>query len=182
MNLFRPAFRPASFDLVISNGVLHHTSDPYGAFGAIARLVRPKGYIAIGLYNSFARIPTDLRRHLFNLVGDKFAFLDRRLRTPGLNEARRSAWFRDQYKNPHESKHTFDEVLRWFDSSGFQFVSSIPSTDGAPITSAHRLFQRHSRATPLDRLAIQLRMLLAGGRDGGLFVMIGRKRVGGASM
>ena len=28
MNLFRPCFRPRTFDLVISNGVLHHTSDP----------------------------------------------------------------------------------------------------------------------------------------------------------
>src|SRR4029453_190282 len=40
MNLFRPAFAPASFDLVISNGVLHHTSDPFLAFRSIAKLVR----------------------------------------------------------------------------------------------------------------------------------------------
>ncbi len=178
MNLFRPAFKAGAFDLVVSNGVLHHTSDPYGAFTSISRLVRPKGFIAVGLYNSLARIPTDARRLLFNLMGDRLAFLDRRLRTPGLNAARRRAWFLDQYKNPHESKHTFCEVLRWFDSAGFEFVSSIPRTDGAAVTSAHRLFEPHPRGTTLDRLAVQLRMLLGGGQDGGLFVMIGRKKGG----
>jgi SAM-dependent methyltransferase len=40
MNLFRPAFRPGSFDVVISNGVLHHTSDPYGGFRSILRLLK----------------------------------------------------------------------------------------------------------------------------------------------
>ena len=176
MNLFRPAFKAGVFDLVISNGVLHHTSDPHGAFASIAKLVRPNGFIAVGLYNSFARIPTDARRMLFNAVGDRFAFLDRRLRTPGLNAARRSAWFLDQYKNPHESKHSFGEVLRWFDAAGFEFVSSIPRADGGAVTSAHRLFEPHPRGTALDRVAVQLRMLLEGGQDGGLFVMIGRKK------
>ena len=51
MNLFRPCFKPNSFDLVISNGVLHHTSDPYRAFESISRLVKPSGYIMIGLYH-----------------------------------------------------------------------------------------------------------------------------------
>ena len=36
MNLFRPAFRPESFDLVVCNGVLHHTSDPELGFRSIA--------------------------------------------------------------------------------------------------------------------------------------------------
>jgi hypothetical protein len=67
-------------------------------------------------------------------------------------------------------------VLRWFDNGGFEFVSSIPRTDGAEIGSAHRLFEPHPRGTALDRLAVQIRMLLSGGQDGGLFVMIGRKR------
>jgi len=181
MNLFRPAFKAGAFDLVVSNGVLHHTSDAHGAFTSIARLVRPKGFIAIGLYNSFARLPTDARRLLFNLMGDRLIFLDRRLRTPGLNAARWRAWFLDQYKNPHESKHTFGEVLRWFDSGGFEFVSSIPRIDGAEVGAAHRLFEPHPRGSALDRLVIQLRMLLAGGQDGGLFLMIGRKAASGGS-
>ena len=40
MNLFRPCFKPASFDLVISNGVLHHTADPFLGLQSISRLVK----------------------------------------------------------------------------------------------------------------------------------------------
>jgi SAM-dependent methyltransferase len=32
MNLFRPVFKDCLFDLVICNGVLHHTADPYLGF------------------------------------------------------------------------------------------------------------------------------------------------------
>ena len=176
MNLFRPAFKPESFDLVVSNGVLHHTSDPYGAFKSIARLVRPRGFIVIGLYNTIGRLPTDLRRVTFRLLGDRLAFLDSRLRgAAGMNAARWRAWFMDQYKNPHESKHTIGEVLRWFDQSGFRFVSSIPKIDGQALGTADKLFEPHPRGGAFDRFLVQARMLLSGGREGGLFVMIGRK-------
>ena len=77
MNLFRPCFKPASFDLVISNGVLHHTSDPLLGFKSIARLVKPGGYILVGLYHRYGRLATDIRRALFRATNDRFMFLDR---------------------------------------------------------------------------------------------------------
>ena len=43
MNLFRPPFRDASLDVVIANGVLHHTGDARGAFNALVRKVKPGG-------------------------------------------------------------------------------------------------------------------------------------------
>ena len=71
MNLFRPCFKPKSFDLVISNGVLHHTSDPFLGFKSISNLVKPNGYILIGLYHKYGRLATDLRRVIFNITKDK---------------------------------------------------------------------------------------------------------------
>jgi len=38
------------------------------------------------------------------------------------------------------------------------------------------LFERHSAGRYIDRLSTELEMLLTGGADGGLYVMIGRKR------
>ena len=74
MNLFRPVFRPESFDIVICNGVLHHTSDPFLGFQSIAKLVKPGGYILIGLYNKYSRLTTDFRRLVFRASGDRFNF------------------------------------------------------------------------------------------------------------
>lgn len=48
MNLFRPIFKEESFPLVICNGVLHHTSDPFGGFQSIAKLVKQGGTLQSG--------------------------------------------------------------------------------------------------------------------------------------
>src|SRR5262245_35305858 len=114
MNLFRPPFADASMDVVICNGVLHHTADPEGGFRAILAKLKPGGYIIIGLYNWLGRLPTLWRRRLIEIFGDRMAALDHRLRGDRLNTGRWAAWFRDQYRHPHESKHSMDEVLGWF--------------------------------------------------------------------
>ncbi len=69
MNLFKPAFLPASMDVLISNGVLHNTYDTRKAFLTVAPLVKPGGYILIGLYNHIGRLRTDLRRFWIKLLG-----------------------------------------------------------------------------------------------------------------
>ena len=43
-------FAPASFDLVFSEGVLHHTASTEAAFKALARLLRPGGEIMVYVY------------------------------------------------------------------------------------------------------------------------------------
>lgn len=105
MNLFRPAILPSSMDVVISNGVLHHTYDTKKAFMTIVPLVKPGGYIIIGLYNHIGRLQTDIRRALIKLFGDKILLLDPHLRKDQSAERRR-AWIRDQYFHPQERKHS----------------------------------------------------------------------------
>jgi SAM-dependent methyltransferase len=175
MNLFKPAFRAGAFDIVISNGVLHHTSDPLGAFLSISRLVKPGGCIVIGLYNRIGRLTTDLRRVLFRLSGNRLRVLDAHMRNRNYNETRKRAWFMDQYKHPQESKHSYDEIIDWFESNGFEFLFSIPKIDSAPFSENEKLFEPHGKGTKLARLATQLEMLLTGGVDGALFIMIGLK-------
>jgi len=176
MNLFRPAFKPESFDLVISNGVLHHTADPYGAFKSISRLVKPNGIIIIGLYNKIGRLTTDFRRFLFRATADKLAFLDAHMRNKNYNADRKRAWFYDQYKHPHESKHTYSELLDWYESNGFEYLSSIPKIDPGPFTDEEKLFEPHDKGTKFTRWMTEVEMLLTGGADGALYIMIGRKK------
>ena len=61
-DLRQPGLRPGAFDVVYCSGVLHHTPAPEASFHAIARLARPGGFIVVGVYNTYARIPHRLRR------------------------------------------------------------------------------------------------------------------------
>jgi SAM-dependent methyltransferase len=178
MNLFDPFFREQCFDVVISNGVLHHTGDAALAFRSIQRLVKPGGHIVIGLYNWLGRMPTLWLRSLVHLFGDVAALLDSRMRREH-DLGRRKAWLMDQYKHPHETKHSIDEVLHWFDQTGFDFMSCIPTIGDTDFTEDMKLFESHPRGTYLDRLSSELEMLLSGGVEGGLYIMIGRKRLKG---
>jgi hypothetical protein len=69
-----------------------------------------------------------------------------------------------------------DEVLHWFDRHGVDFVNAIPHVDGTAFLDDERLFEPRDPGTKMNRVAVQLAMLMAGGADGGLFIMIGRKR------
>lgn len=176
INLFRPPFRPESFDLVISNGVLHHTSEPERGFRAILEKLKPRGFVAIGLYNWLGRLPVLWQRALIERFGDRLPLLDRRLWGNKLAGARREAWFMDQYRHPHESRHSIDEVLRWFAAAGVEFLNCIPSIGDTEFTDEDQVFEPRGPGTYLDRLSTELEMLLTGGTDGGLFIMLGRKQ------
>ena len=127
MNLFRPPFCDAVFDVVISNGVLHHTGDCEGGFRSILTKLKPGGLVLIGLYNTYARLPTLWKRWAFRTMGPSLYFLDPRLRDWSREPDRIKAWFMDQYRHPHETKHSMDEVLNWFEKYEVDFVNGIPA-------------------------------------------------------
>ena len=176
MNLFRPPFRDEAFDVVISNGVLHHTGDCEGAFRSILAKLKPGGHILIGLYNAYGRLPTLWKRWAFRVFGPKLYFLDPRLRDWTRQPDRIKAWFMDQYRHPHETRHSMGEVLEWFRKYDVDFVNGIPHLDGTDFSERERLFRPRSAGTASSRATVQTGMLLSGGTDGGLFIMIGRKR------
>jgi carbamoyltransferase len=176
MNLFRPAFKREFFDVVLCNGVLHHTSDPFGGFRSLAPLVRPGGYIVIGLYNRFGRLMTDLRRQVFRLTGGRAHWIDPHLRQTPVAPDKERAWFADQYQHPHESKHTIGEVMKWFRAVDFDFARGVPSvnTEGRPVPD-DGLFTRESPGGALDHFLVQATHVITGNREGGFFVMIGQR-------
>jgi carbamoyltransferase len=178
MNLFRPALKDEFFDVVVSNGVLHHTGDCRVAFGRIGRLVRPGGHLVVGLYNTYSRSLHYARVRLYRLTGLAGRALDPHFRDTG-SDGRREAWFQDQYCHPHETAHTIDEVLHWMDEDGFEFVNSIPKPAlGPALGGRERLFEPRPRGTGSSRALSQMAALANGYREGGFFIMIGRKRGG----
>jgi SAM-dependent methyltransferase len=174
-SLFRPPFAPATFDVVLCNGVLHHTHDPTAGLACLAALARPGGHVVVGLYHRYGRWLTDARRLLYRATDGRGQMLDTTGR--GLCDDRRRAWFADQYRHPHESKHTFGEVLAWFEHHGLSFVRALPPLRLAddPLAGIS-LFEPQSRGTPLERFLADLASGVSGTQEGGYFVMIGRKR------
>jgi SAM-dependent methyltransferase len=176
MNLFRPCLRPESFDVILCNGVLHHTVRPFEGFAGLVELLSPGGYIVVGLYNRYGRLMTDLRRSLFRLTGGRAQWLDPYLRRFPKSEPKRSAWFQDQYRHPHESKHTQGEVLDWFERCGLDFVRGVPSLTPLEGDAPGGLFDSSPPGSGTDHFLSQIRQVGTGNREGGFFVMIGRKR------
>ncbi len=177
MNLFRPCIRPFSMDVVISNGVLHHTYNTKRAFLSISRLVKPGGYIIVGLYNRIGRLRTDCRRLMLRVFGETVLLFDPHLRKD-LSPDKRRAWIKDQYHHPSERKHTMSETLEWFDEAEFDFISSIPKIHGE-FSLEEQLFARQQPGSPLDRKMTEIEMLFSHyGGEGGLYIMIGQRRAG----
>lgn len=177
MNLFRPVFEPASFDFVISNGVIHSTWNPYLGFQTLAGMVKPGGYLIVGLYHRFGRLLTDLRRWIFRITENRFTFLDPRLRNGQLGQRRWKAWFADQYQHPHELKYTIAEVANWLEPNGLELVKSIPKTRfSAEFSAQEDLFSPEPQGGPLERRLIEISMALKDDKEGGFFTIIARKK------
>jgi SAM-dependent methyltransferase len=174
MNLFKPCFRQGQFDAVLCNGVLHHTGDPRGGFEGLVPLLKPGGHIIVGLYNRYGRLMNGVRRRLFALSGGRGQALDPYLREARLSPEKRRAWFEDQYRHPHESTHTIGEVLDWFTAAKLEFVRGVPSTTGGPDFEGG-LLTPTGPGTGMDHFRAQMRLVASGNREGGFFLMIGRK-------
>ncbi len=177
-NIFTMPIAENSIDVLICSGVLHHTPDPKGGFQNLLRLLKPGGRILIGLYNTYARIPLGLRKAFFTITKESCRFLDAHMRRRDIDRSKKEIWFADQYRNPHESWHSVDEVLRWFDESGVQFLSAVPSiSKNVPgEESGLRLFEEHPRGSRCEHVLRQLAWMFTIGREGGLFVIVGKKQ------
>jgi 2-polyprenyl-3-methyl-5-hydroxy-6-metoxy-1,4-benzoquinol methylase len=146
-NIFEPPFPFASFDSVMSIGVIHHTGDTRRAFASLARLVRPGGRFFVQVYatrgaamdrrmNRLLKVTSRLPHRLLYALCWTVVVARR---TPVLkwlvqsinhyvmvvSHARKRSFARnvadtfDWHCCPYRTYHTNDEVLRWFKEEGF---------------------------------------------------------------
>jgi hypothetical protein len=78
-----------------------------------------------------------MRQFLIKKFGSKWKFLDRRF-SENISEKKKYAWFKDQYFNPYETKHTFFETINWFKESNIEYINSIPFS----FVSSEKLFEK----------------------------------------
>jgi SAM-dependent methyltransferase len=163
--------KPGSFDVVYSSGVVHHTPNPRASFRRVAELVRLGGIVVLGVYNSFARIPTRVRRLIGRLSGFRRIPFDAVL--PARHGGRREAWLRDQYQHPEEHSQTLRDVQHWFAENRIDFLRSYPSTVlGEEVED---LFSRAPDDWRVEAWFAQVGWMRTLGREGGLFFTIGRR-------
>lgn len=146
MDLLNCSLPDDQFDYSYSVGVLHHTGDPFRGFEHLVRVTRPGGVIVVSLYNAYSRriLRTkqtlcrilggdDLERRVAwgeRLFGGTLRKLDRRYH--GLN-TKQIAY--DIFGFPHESLHTANEVLDWFDRTNVRYKGAF-----APLRFADYLY------------------------------------------
>ena len=172
-DLQRSALKAASFDIVYSSGVLHHTPDPRASFARLAQLARPGGMIIVGLYNAIARLPTRLRRVVAQLSQFRLVPFDPVLRARDHEPARRMAWLRDQYQHPEEHCHMLREVQGWFAENQVRYVRAYPSAvlDDEP----GQLFEPAVDDWRAEAWLAQIGWIWTLGREGGLFFTVGQR-------
>ena len=153
-DLRRLPFRPGSFDVVMSIGVLHHTPRTRTAFERLAPLVRPGGVLAVWVYSRTLQVallggelirPITRRmgpERLLSVVetvtprmwslkqrmpGPSSRIVDAVLPTSNHPDPRwRALDTFDWYSPRYQWKHTYAEVERWFRSVGFVDIRRLP--------------------------------------------------------
>ena len=177
-DIFDDVLQDEYFDFVWCNGVLHHTKNPYEAFKIVAKSLKKKGYILIGLYNKYGRIRTLLRRFFYKIFGIKIIkIFDPTLRKLKKSAEEQNAWIQDQYQHPQESLHTIDEVMSWFSENNIDFISSIPNCDFNDDNKYSDIFIKKKIGNFAQRILNQIFMIFGRlGSDGGLFIVVGKKK------
>lgn len=131
------------FDLVYSFGVLHYLRDAEKVFVDLSASAKSGGLIAIGLYSKYGRALHFIKLNLIKLLTGnnlsnrarwaKILFrrnFDAQSTLGGNTESR----IFDQFCAPFEKGFSTNELLKWFESNGVEYISSYP-----PITCMENL-------------------------------------------
>ena len=113
-----------TYDVVISLGVLHHTNNCLDAVEHICEYGKSNSHIFLGLYHKFGRKP--FLDH-FEKIKDKtndFKFNEYKKLHNISDEKKIYSWFRDQVLHPHETQHTFKEILPIFIKKGYEIIKT----------------------------------------------------------
>jgi len=178
-NILQNNFKKNYFDLVLTNGVLHHTTDPYLGFKNSIHALKRGGVIVVGLYNSYGRFTTLVLRLIYKIFGKKFAaFLDPVTRNMKVEKKEKETWVEDQFNHPLETTYSFSEINKWFIENNINLISTVPSATKLNFLEIKENDLKKGTKNDLNKFHIltEISMIFNSfGKDGGLFLFIGVK-------
>lgn len=157
-NLSLP-FADAQFDIVVSDGVIHHTPDPYLAFTENVRVLKPGGAFYLGVYNR--------RRYyyyLYTYLGQPLRWLERMwigrmliystafplyylvhlAKSRGKRTLRGVRnFFYDYFMTPAASFHSCEEILSWGHRNGLELLAYDASVGNVHVFMFRRCDDRN---------------------------------------
>jgi len=174
--------KTGEFDVVNSLGVLHHAKDCPKAFEIAASMIKPGGYINLGLYHHFGRqaLLREFEGIRKTIIKESDPLIRERVERQGFEKWKRLfnskkgkvfefSWYRDQCLHPHETQWTLREVLNWMEKCGVTPLATSLNrfdsvTDWKTVCSRER-----------DQLQIGYQKINEGIYFPGFFVIWGRK-------
>ena len=124
-----------TFDIVLSNGVIHHTAAKEYAFQLLVSFLKPGGYAVLGIGNSTGAFQRMLKRMLIYCFADsdeeiievaEKLFCEHIDRAEKYGNRTRRAIVFDNFVNPKHDNISVPEVLELFREAGLEFYSSWP--------------------------------------------------------
>lgn len=130
------------FDIVIALGSLHHTLNAKKGFQIGCEHLKENGIILIGLYNRYSRTRHRLKRIFVRLIaGDN---IEKRIKLGEIFFDKNTPKERiaDKFGQIHESYHSINEILKWFEEQNIEFIGSKPEFEKPIIDELKWFFER----------------------------------------
>ena len=132
-------FADASFDYVLSSGVIHHTPDPYKGFLELSRVLKPGGKLFLSVYGKHGLkwYANDLFRYTICKIMP-FSWLEAVFKAIGVPANKRYNIL-DNLFVPYCYRYTEKEVRKWLSDAGYTNVQRVK-------------FERYDYQTLLSRI------------------------------
>lgn len=114
----------ATFDYVVSSGVIHHTPDPKRGFQQIVRVLKPGGKIFLSVYGRGGPVwmVNDIGRLIARVV--PFKTMERLWAAVGIPPNKRYNYLDNMYV-PYCYRYTEKEIRSWLTKAGFENIRRV---------------------------------------------------------
>lgn len=128
------------FDIIISEGVLHHTNAPFQGLEKIAKLIKRGGFCVLQLAFDTSHFQRSLHRLIIDYLKKKEPNLDvinicKKLFNETINRAAKfggrtkNQIIYDFYTNPKHKGINLEKLINFFKKNNFEYYSSYPSIE-----------------------------------------------------